>query len=267
MSLDGIDFSGVDPNSLHRKGYATVTSNSGANLVRFYYRSVYQSFASKKEGRTICKETPFIEIVHANGIEITDREVKEKDKREYPLQWEAFVKGTEAPLTGTPIEEWGTIPANRRIELKHDRILTVEQLSEIPDEALGRLGMDGRSLREKARAFLEFTKNTALPQQQAEKILDLETEIGRLRDMVQSLGKGQEIEVEVETIAEPTIESAIPPRAIAKPKGNPPHVPTEYSKALVADLKAHGTSQKKMAEAVGVSVMTLKKRYANELEI
>ena len=46
--------------------------------------------------------------------------------------------------TGLPLQEWAPLSRSQVLELKANHIHTVEQLSEIPDSGLEKLGMGAR---------------------------------------------------------------------------------------------------------------------------
>ena len=78
--------------------------------------------------------------------------------------------------------------------LKAMNIYTVEQLSEVSDETVGRLGMGGRDLRTKAQSFLAVAKDTAMAGKQAVEIQRLKEdnelqkmELEELRQTVKQL--------------------------------------------------------------------------------
>lgn len=80
----------------------------------------------------------------------------------YPPEWvdgfhkkfDLWRQGLESPLMGKPIREW---PVASPAEVENciaARILTVEDLANATEEALGKIGMGARALREKAREWL-----------------------------------------------------------------------------------------------------------------
>lgn len=69
--------------------------------------------------------------------------------------------GAAGIVAGTPIEAWPMVNRVQVAMLKHHGVHSVEALAEIHDGLVSTLGMDGRSLREKAKNFLSVAENTA----------------------------------------------------------------------------------------------------------
>ena len=99
---------------------------------------------------------------------------------QFKRQYEAFLKGDELPLEGTPIKTWSAITREQVIRLLAANIRTVEELAETPDSALmTQIGLDGRVLRDTARAFIAEGKSAGGA---ALKIAALEEENRRLKE-------------------------------------------------------------------------------------
>ena len=80
----------------------------------------------------------------------------------YHRHYEAFKTGQEAVGEGTPVEELPFIDAARRAELKALHIHTAEALASLEGINLSRLGMFGRELKERARAYIDKARDSAL---------------------------------------------------------------------------------------------------------
>lgn len=70
----------------------------------------------------------------------------------------AFRAGRELPREGTPLLTWDRILKSRREQLAA-RFPTLEDLAACPDATLGEIGLDGRVLRDMARAELQARQN------------------------------------------------------------------------------------------------------------
>lgn len=79
------------------------------------------------------------------------REWVEKWKRDYDL----YAQGKEIPLDGTPIKGWKLISGAQQEELVRMNIRTVEELSNMSDDAKRNFGMGALELQRKAKAWLE----------------------------------------------------------------------------------------------------------------
>lgn len=76
---------------------------------------------------------------------------------QYCKAYEKWKQGQEMPLHGTPIATWGVISPAQQKMLTSIMILTVEDLGQLNDEGIQRIGMGGLDLRTKARAWLAQT--------------------------------------------------------------------------------------------------------------
>ena len=166
-------------------------------FVRFEYRENGRDVAaSDKAGRPIPKIEPMVIVMQRGSkdewVGNADEWLAEKHKAAsegtYPPQWvdqfkrayDAFLKGDELPPEGTPIKTWSAIGREQVIRLLAANIRTVEELAETPDSALmTQIGLDGRVLRDTARAFIAEGKTVG---GSAVKIAALEEENRRLRE-------------------------------------------------------------------------------------
>jgi hypothetical protein len=150
--------------------------------VNFYIKPVKDNFSSEKEGKPIFVDTVYVKIMTpGNNLNIIDTPAETRHQVRFPRQWAAFQNQQIQPVTGMPLSEWPAIERSRAEELKYMKFFTVEQIAGCSDLQAQSLGMDGHSLRERAKAFLATAKDTALPQAQAAEIERLKAE-GKARD-------------------------------------------------------------------------------------
>jgi len=131
--------------------------------------------ASRKAGYEVPRMVTFILITpHGHrgdpmeffADEFIERKGIEAKQGRYPHQWVAefkaalmaFREGKELPRAGTPTLLWERILKSRREQLAR-KFPTVEDLASVPDSALGDIGMDGRVIRDMARAELQAKKD------------------------------------------------------------------------------------------------------------
>lgn len=103
--------------------------------------------------------------------------------------YEAWKKGQEAPMEGTPIKQW---PAASAAEIKmcvENKILTVEQLAAASMDAVKRLGLSGVTLQNKAKNYLNDAPAKMVGQIAALelRVSALEEELKRVYDEADSL--------------------------------------------------------------------------------
>lgn len=131
--------------------------------------------ASKELGYQVPKMATFILITpHGHkgdpmeffAEEFIERKGKEAREGRYNHAWVAefkaglstFREGKEIPRHGTPLITWERILKSRRVQLV-TRFPTVEDLAATPDSSLGDIGMDGRVLRDMAKADIQAKKD------------------------------------------------------------------------------------------------------------
>ena len=98
--------------------------------------------------------------------EFLDRKGKEAREGRYDHTWVSEFKdglalhreGKEIPRHGTPIITWERVLKVRREQLAK-RFPTVEDLAAVPDSSLGDIGLDGRVLRDMAKADIQAKKD------------------------------------------------------------------------------------------------------------
>lgn len=167
--------------------------------VVFERRPVYQEFASKEAGREIWKDEDYVIITNPGAkTDFIERVRLEDDgpsrpahPNRFPRQWAQFQASHEQAQTGIPLEQWAGISKSRVLEMKAQRIHTVEQLAAIPDSILQTLGMGARSLQTQARAYLDSaTKNAEFAKIEAQNS-DMRAEMEAMRAQLRQLSAQQ----------------------------------------------------------------------------
>jgi hypothetical protein len=145
------------------RGGETAQFGRDDNLhVEFYQDSVLNTFKTNFEGRPVYDLVEMV-YIHAPGnksdlrrkVRTTSEPNFPSDPERFPRQWRAFKDSTEQVDVGTPVDRVPFIQPHRAMELKASRIHTLEQLAMLPDQVVQGLGMDGRKLRDHARAYLD----------------------------------------------------------------------------------------------------------------
>lgn len=138
--------------------------------VKFEQRTIEDKTASAKEGRFVGRDVDFAIITPAYGkddvhkkveawkdelrVKVMNGQISQEDRDFYLARYEAWKKGLEMPLDGTPIKGWGVISPAQQQLLISVGIMTVESLSTVNDQGIGRIGMGGVELKRKASAWL-----------------------------------------------------------------------------------------------------------------
>lgn len=160
---------------------------------------VKNEFKSQNEGRAVFDHFYCIELQYpgdntkTNKIRFSEQEANRGNEwiERFPRQWQAFKSSTEQTPEGTPIEHWPPLDKKRIFELKAAKIYSVEQIAGISDANVTQLGLDGRKLRDQAKAFL----NPEISQVQISKLMrendDKDRRLEILETQLAALANGQ----------------------------------------------------------------------------
>lgn len=165
---------------------------------RFYLKPIERW--SDEEGRKVLVDRDYVEITLPGGKDKHHKEVTDKllDEWRYgndrmrkpPSPWaihayEKWKAGQEVPENGTPLRNW--VPASQSPSFiataQAANVRTVEDLAQLNDEGLKRLGIGGLQWKRQAVEWL----NGADQAKSAGRIAQLETERDQLRETVDSL--------------------------------------------------------------------------------
>ena len=112
-------------------------------------------------GRPIFHEREYVEIrIPGNKDEIRIRPIRNIDRLNWPREYEAFKNGSEAPTTGTPLEQIPFITKVQVEEYGYFRIRTAEQLVGMSDQ-LAQKFMGHQQLKNRLQAFLDAAAGAA----------------------------------------------------------------------------------------------------------
>jgi hypothetical protein len=175
----------------------------------FYNGTMRNETKSIAAGRPIFDDVEMIRIrwagntkneFHAPASDRSDRPVLDPETntkwwptwREHPdfrQAYEAFKLGAAVSGNGTPLEEWPTLTAAKRAELKAINIMTVDQLANLGPDGMKRLGIEGPSLKEQAKLYLDRAAGAAVDARHASEMDEMRRQMDELRAM---LAGGQE---------------------------------------------------------------------------
>lgn len=142
--------------------------------VNFYSRLVQNNFKTEKEGRPIYESKDYVKIfIPGDSTTVIDTPVTEEYKKRFPLHWAHYQNtGGGSKDIGTPLIQWPLISAVVAKELEHFNFKTVESVAFASDQQIQSIGMAGGmsplALRDKAKSFLAFAKDSAVADKQAE---------------------------------------------------------------------------------------------------
>jgi|TARA_R110002012_G_scaffold278635_3_gene466318 hypothetical protein len=146
----------------------------------FRYEAVQNKAKSSKEGRPIFDQRAYVQILSPGDTKnIIDTPVQDEHKKRWPNQWEAFEKGSEQPVEGTPINEWPRLNMAQVHELKAVNIFTIEQLAELSDNA-AQASMGLATLKKHAEVYLAKSKDDGVVFEALDKVEKLEDKMEAL---------------------------------------------------------------------------------------
>ena len=175
--------------------------NKDSGLFPRFHKVLQQNMLkTNTEGRPMFDEVDYVEIrIAGDKNNIVNRKVTQEDRDRWPVQYAAFNAGEAETVTGTPIEEWPQLSRTMAATCKALHIMNVEALAALSDDGIQRLGMGARDLVEKAKAYLAFAKDQALPQRQAAEILkqkevmiSMQQQIDELAQLAKAFGSMQQ---------------------------------------------------------------------------
>lgn len=157
---------------------------------RFFMKAVQRMGDSERAGRPIFVEKEFVEIlIPGDNRTVRVAEVSDEHRARWPQHYEAFKKGQEAPLNGTPLEAWPALNTAQVAELKALRVFTVEDLANMNESFYSNVGMGTRDLAKKAKAFLELAAGTADVQRMEAELSRRDAEIADLKRQIAELAE------------------------------------------------------------------------------
>jgi hypothetical protein len=154
--------------------------------------AVLDQGASVAAGRPIYHDVEFVKIIIPGVVtNVHVKRVGPVEAQRWPKEFEAFRAGQEQPIEGTMLEEWPILTRAMIKELRHFEIRTVEELAELSDVALQNIGMGGRALRDRAKAYLSDAEREKLNsrlnaenEKQASRIAVLENQVKELSELL-----------------------------------------------------------------------------------
>lgn len=146
------------------------TAQARPPYVTFGVKAVEDRAASLDAGHYVSKDVDYVFITPQGSKDRIERVASEwlahideqsrqerfdptwvKAFRESFASWKA---GQETPLTGSPTRNWGVLSPAQRDMLLALKLFTVEDIAAANEETVSRMGMGGRSLKNRAQEFL-----------------------------------------------------------------------------------------------------------------
>ena len=97
----------------------------------------------------------------------------DEHRQRWPRQWEAFEKGLEQPIDGTPINQWPILNNAQVAELKALNIHTIEEMASLSDGGTQQI-VGLMTLKQQAIAHLATSKDDGVVYEALDKVEKLE---------------------------------------------------------------------------------------------
>lgn len=166
----------------------TVIERTDACLgVRFFWLEQENDIKSKAEGRPIYDQIEMVEILTPGSKDKLHRKVNDFDKARFKEKYKAFTELSNNKISGTPLEQFPFISVGDRRELEYFNVYTGEQLINMPDGNIDRLGVNGRDLIKKVSAFMQMAKDTSVVSRMTEENESLKREMALIKEQMNQI--------------------------------------------------------------------------------
>lgn len=159
-------------------------------FVRFMLFPHKNPTRSIEEGRPIYEDREYLEItIPGDNGSTVHRPVRPGDSERFPRHYAAFkARTSQDALDGTPLGVWPAIARAQVEELSFFKIKTIEQLANVSDVVCQK--MAGLStLKGRAKAFLDATKDSAFAEKVTAQIAAKDTELEVMRNQLDAMQK------------------------------------------------------------------------------
>lgn len=176
-----------------------IMEKGSAPLIAFEQRAEEDRTATIEAGRLVSKDVDYViirtpgskdtvEKIATEWLDQCDKEARAIPPR-YPKEWAAghrenhrrWKEGLEVVPEGFPMRNWAGASAAHVANCARANILTVESLAMANEDALGMIGMGGRQLKERAKAWLDSSKGNV-----GEELAALRNRVGDLEEQLKN---------------------------------------------------------------------------------
>ena len=173
---------------MHMLDDGTVIEQTDASLgVRFFLYPQQDIRRSNEEGRPIFYDKEMVEILIPGSRDKLHKEVTEDVKRRFRKRYEAWKEASDNKVDGTPLTEFPFISSAERKELEYFNIFTGEQLINMADGYIDKVGVNGRDLIKKVKNYMTMAKDSSLLGKITSENEQLKREMAMLKEQMQHL--------------------------------------------------------------------------------
>lgn len=158
-------------------------------IPRFHIEPVQDEGASAAAGHPVFRDEERVEIIlPGNPFTRPVKIVTDEHRQRWPREYAAFKAGTTMAQDGTPLEQWPMMTPAMVKQLKFLEIHTVEQCAALDDNALGRIPIGGRQIKNAAIAYLDDAASQKMTTELSRAMEIRDAENATLRGQVEQLG-------------------------------------------------------------------------------
>jgi hypothetical protein len=146
--------------------------------------------ASAQAGHAVYRDQVFVKIVIPGDRNTMHfQPATDVHKKRFPKAWANYLAIADGTMAepGLPIGEWPAITRSAALTLRAAHIHTVEALAAVHDGLVDRVGIDGRTLRAKAQAYLAAATSSAETMRLAAEKKELQDQIAAMRRQIGEL--------------------------------------------------------------------------------
>ena len=156
-------------------------------MARFENVPTLNAVRSAEAGRPVYESKIVLFVRHPGERDETAVAMQPHHEYEFPRQWAAFQAGQKVDPDGTPLSV--LFPAEPHIvtHLRGLHIFTAEQLAEVGEPGIARIGMGAREYVARAVRYMEASRSAAPVAAMEHAMRQRDEEIQALKDQVQAL--------------------------------------------------------------------------------
>lgn len=204
------------------------------SALRFFWGTEKNNFQSEAQDRPVYDNVLYLEIYAPGSSQSSpvhtvlrkfDKAAKLDDQKNpemydrYGPQIKAFLENEESnEFGGTPLEQATFLDKAMVSTLREGRIFTVEGLAALPDEKLRVLGLGGRTLRDRAKAFIEQANGGEAVAHLTQEVAGLKEQLTNLKNRAET-AEAKVTELEKEKGGKPDENPPPPPPPTPEVKG------------------------------------------------
>lgn len=175
-----------DPNPISRPDESRFASDDRL-YVEFFREPVMHPGRSRESGRAVYEERDFVRIhVPGDKTTVVVQPMDSINTIRFQSRYDKWKAGQADAVTGTPLNALPGMTPAKVEEYRYFKIVTIEQLADANDQ-LGQKFMSFNSDKQRAKAFIEATKNNAPIEAMNAELQKRDAEIENLKTMVEAL--------------------------------------------------------------------------------